>query len=111
MSVNLQGSQTRTLSLVPVQAFGKPLIIDCVGPLPHCEAEGIYLLTVVCQSTRYPAAYCTITMKSVVKMKTLFISILAFFKLYRVVKVFIFRAEHTYQGQSQGVLEQFHQML
>lgn len=53
------------------------LIVDCVGPLARSKAGYCYLLTVMCQSTRYPAAYSlrTITAKAVVGALTQFISI------------------------------------
>ena len=68
----------KPVPLCPILAIGQPfehLIIDCVGPLPRSRA--IYLLTVMCQNTRYPAAYPlrTITTKSVVRALTQFISI------------------------------------
>ncbi len=46
------------LSPIPVvaQSF-EHLIIDCDGPLPCSKSGSNYLLTVMCQSTRYPAAY------------------------------------------------------
>ncbi|XP_039531236.1 uncharacterized protein LOC120481582 [Pimephales promelas] len=46
--------------LFPIPAVSPPfehLIIDCVGPLPRSKSGSIYLLTVMCASTRYPAAY------------------------------------------------------
>lgn len=53
------------------------LLIDCVGPLPPSKSGARYLLTVMCQSTRYPAAYRlrSITAKSVVRALSQFISI------------------------------------
>lgn len=47
-------------SLQPIVAVGEPfahLIVDCVGPLPPSKSGCKYLLTVMCQSTRYPVAY------------------------------------------------------
>ena len=46
--------------LQPIPATGQPfehLIIDCVGALPRSKSGHTYLLTVMCQVTRYPAAY------------------------------------------------------
>ncbi|XP_030276904.1 uncharacterized protein LOC115583846 [Sparus aurata] len=46
--------------LHPIPAIGEPfehIIIDCVGPLPPSRSGAKYLLTVMCQATRYPAAY------------------------------------------------------
>lgn len=65
-----QSIKRAPLCLIP--AMGQPfehLIIDCVGPLPRSKSGNSYLLTVMCQSTRYPAAYPlrSITAKAVVK--------------------------------------------
>lgn len=46
--------------LCPIPAVSEPfdhLIFDCVGPLPPSKSGSVYLLTVMCQSSRYPAAY------------------------------------------------------
>ena len=66
--------------LKPIQSVGTPfehLIIDCVGPLPKSKSGMEYLVTVMCQATRYPAAYAvrSINTKAVVKSLTLFFSI------------------------------------
>ena len=66
--------------LQPIPAVSEPfehLIVDCVGPLPSSKSGCKYLLTIMCQSTRYPAAYPlrSITTKAVVKALTRFISI------------------------------------
>lgn len=66
--------------LQPIVSVGMPfehLIIDSVGPLPPSKSGCNYLFTVMCQATRYPAAYAlrTITTKSVVKCLSQFISI------------------------------------
>lgn len=66
--------------LCPVSPTSQPfehLFIDCVGPLPKSKAGSMYLLTVMCLSTRYPAAYPlhNITTKSVVKALSQFISV------------------------------------
>lgn len=58
--------------LQPIPVMSNPsehLIVDCVGPLPHSKAGHSFLLTVMCQATRYPAAYPlrSITTKSVLK--------------------------------------------
>ena len=58
--------------LQPIPSVGQPfehLIIDCVGPLPRSKAGSVYLLTVMCQTTRYPAAYPlrTITSRAIVQ--------------------------------------------
>ena len=49
----------KPVPLCPIPAISQPfehLIIDCVGPLPPSNSGAVYLLTVMCQSTRYPAA-------------------------------------------------------
>lgn len=66
--------------LLPIPAINQPfehLIIDCVGPLPRSRSGAVYLLTVMCRSTRFPAAYPlrTITARSVVRALSQFISI------------------------------------
>ena len=45
--------------LIPIPPIGRPfekILIDCVGPLPCTKSGKEYLLTVVCQTTRYPEA-------------------------------------------------------
>ncbi len=51
--------------------------MDCVGPLPGSKAGNEYLLTIMCQVTRYSAAYPlrSVTSKLVVKALTQFISV------------------------------------
>lgn len=66
--------------LCPIPVAEHPfehLIVDCVGPLPCSKSGNAFLLTVMCQSTRYLAAYPlrNITTKMVVKALTQFISI------------------------------------
>ncbi len=88
-----------------------------------------YLLTVMCQKTRYPAAYPlrSITAKAVVKALTQFISVFGIPKIIQsdqgsnfsshvfgqVLKTL--RTHHNqssaYHAQSQGALERFHQTL
>ena len=70
----------KPVPLRPIPAVAKPfehLVIDCVGPLPRSKTGCSYLLTVICQTTRYPAAYPlrSITAKSVIKALSQFISI------------------------------------
>uniref|UniRef100_A0A8C1I8K6 Gypsy retrotransposon integrase-like protein 1 n=1 Tax=Cyprinus carpio TaxID=7962 RepID=A0A8C1I8K6_CYPCA len=118
--------------LFPIPAVSPPfehLIIDCVGPLPRSKSGSIYLLTVMCASTRYPAAYPlrTITAKSVVKALTQFISIFGIPKIVQsdqgsnftshlfsqVLKLLHIKHNKAsaYHAQSQGALERFHQTL
>ena len=118
--------------LQPIPAVSNPfehLIIDCVGPLPRSKAGHLYLLTVMCQSTRYPAAYPlrSITTKSVLKALTNFMSTFGIPKVLQsdrgsnfMSKQFTralrqLKAKHNissaYHPQSQGALERFHQTL
>ena len=118
--------------LFPIPAIGQPfehLIIDCVGPLPRSKSGHSYLLTVMCQATRYPAAYPlrTITTKAVVKALTQFISIFGipkviqsdqgsnftshmFAQILKQLKV-KHNKSTAFHAQSQGALERFHQTL
>uniref|UniRef100_A0A3B4TE40 Gypsy retrotransposon integrase-like protein 1 n=1 Tax=Seriola dumerili TaxID=41447 RepID=A0A3B4TE40_SERDU len=118
--------------LFPIPAVSQPfehLIIDCVGPLPRSRSGAVYLLTVMCQSTRFPAAYPlrTITARSVVRAVSQFISIFGIPKVIQsdqgsnfTSKLFAqaLRQLHirhnkasAYHAQSQGALERFHQSL
>ena len=118
--------------LQPIPAVSAPfehLIVDCVGPLPRSRAGNCYLLTIMCQSTRYPSAYPlrSITSRSVLRALTTFMSTFGtprviqsdqgsnfmskqFAKALRQLK-----ARHNissaYHPQSQGALERFHQTL
>lgn len=122
----------KPVPLCPIPAISQPfehLLIDCVGPLPPSKSGARYLLTVMCQSTRYPAAYPlrSITAKSVVRALSQFISI---FGVPRIIqsdqgsnfcsKLFaqvlkqlniVHNFSSAYHAQSQGVLERFHQTL
>ncbi len=118
--------------LQPISVVSTPfehLIIDCVGPLPRSKTGHQYLLTVMCQTTRYPAAYPlrSITTKSVLKALTNFMSTFGIPKVIQsdqgsnfMSKQFSkalrqLRVDHNissaYHPQSQGVLERFHQTL
>lgn len=118
--------------LQPIPAVSNPfehLIVDCVGPLPRSKAGHSFLLTVMCQSTRYPAAYPlrSITAKSVLKALVSFMSIFGIPKVIQsdqgsnfMSKQFSralrqLKARHNissaYHPQSQGALERFHQTL
>lgn len=118
--------------LYPIPSMGKPfehLIIDCVGPLPPSKSGCAYLLTVMCQATRYPAVYAlrTISTRSVVKALSQFISIFGIphtiqsdkgsnftSRMFKEVLEQL-RVKHqcssAYHAQSQGALERFHQTL
>ena len=118
--------------LHPIPAVGQPferLLIDCVGPLPPSKSGSMHLLTVMCQTTRYPAAFPmrSINTKSIVKALSQFISV---FGIPQVIqsdrgsnftsKMFAevltqLRVKHktssAYHPQSQGALERFHSTL
>lgn len=74
-------NQVITVSpLCPIPAVNEPfhhLIINCVGPLPPSKSGAAYLLTVMCQSTRYPASHPlrTISTKAVVGALTVYFDI------------------------------------
>ncbi len=131
----LTGKPNQTVTpapLQPIPAVRQPfehLIIDCVGPLPRSKSGCSYLLTVMCQSTRYPAAYPlrTISARSVVKALSQFISVFGVPKIIQsdqgsnftsrlfeqVLKQLQVRHQKSsvYHPQSQGALERFHQHL
>lgn len=100
-----------------------------MGPLPPSKSGSAYLLTVMCQNTRYPAAYPlrSITTRAIVKAMTQFISV---FGIPRVIQSdqgsnftsHMFKEvlqqlgvkqnqSSAYHPQSQGALERFHQSL
>uniref|UniRef100_A0A674PAM1 Gypsy retrotransposon integrase-like protein 1 n=1 Tax=Takifugu rubripes TaxID=31033 RepID=A0A674PAM1_TAKRU len=113
----------------PVEAPFHYLVIDCVGPLPPSKSGNAYLFTVMCQTTRYPAAYPmrSITTKSIFKALSHFISYFGIPKIVQsdrgsnfMSKAFSealkkLRVKHNissaYHPQSQGVLERYHASL
>ena len=107
-------------SLSPIQAVNQlfqHLIIDCVGPLPQSRTGANYLLTVMCQSTHYLAAYAlrTITAGSVVRALTQFISIFDISKIIQTDQGSNF-SSHLFLPCTEttlvrGVLERFHLTL
>lgn len=115
--------------LQPILTMSEPfthLIVDCVGPLPCAKSGCKYLLTVMCQSTRYPAAYLlrSITTKTIVKALSQFISIFGIPKVIQSDRGLNFSSHmfaqvlkikqnqsSAYHAQSQGALERFHQTL
>ena len=119
-------------SLHPISATGEPfehIIIDCVGPLPPSRSGAKYLLTVMCQATRYPVAYPlqSVTTRSVDKALSQLIFIFgiprdvqsdqgsnfAFHLFAQALKQLRVRHSQSsaYHAQSQGAPERFHQML
>lgn len=122
----------KPVPLKPIVTASEPfehLVIDCVGPLPKSKSGSAYLFTVMCQTTRYPAAYPlrTITAKSVVKALTQFFSVFGvpkviqsdqgtnftsnlFKQALKQLQVRHVKAS-AYHPESQGVLECFNQTL
>ena len=46
--------------LMPIPAFDEPfsrVLIDCVGPLPKTKSGNLYMLTIMCASTRFSRGY------------------------------------------------------
>ncbi len=131
----LTGKPNQTMKpvpLYPIPAMGQlfqHLLVDCVGPLPPSKSGCVYLLTVMCQGTRYPAAYPLrlITTRSVVKALSQFISNCGIPKVIQsdqgtnftsnmfqeVLKQLCIRHNRStaYHPESQGALERFHQTL
>ncbi len=122
----------KPVPLFPIPAMEQPfqhLLVDCVGPLPPSKSGSVYLLTVMCQSTRYPAAYPlrSITTRSVVKALSQFISIFGIPKVIQsdqgtnftsnmfqeVLRQLCIKHNRStaYHPESQGALERFHQTL
>ncbi|KAL0150446.1 hypothetical protein M9458_054263 [Cirrhinus mrigala] len=118
--------------LYPIPVVSTPfehLTVDCVGPLSPSKAGSTYLLTVMCQATRYPAAYPLrkITTRAVVKALSQFISVFGIPKIIQTDRGTNFtsrmfaqvlqqlRVNHrkstSYHPESQGSLERFHQTL
>lgn len=118
--------------LYPIPVVSNPfehIIIDCVGPLNPSKSGLKYMLTVMCQATRYPAAYPlrSINTKSIVKALTQFISIFGIPKVIQINRGTNFSScmfaevlhklrvkpykSSAYHPQSQGALERFHQTL
>ena len=122
----------KPVPLFPIPVLSQPfeyLIIDCVGPLPRSKKGSSYLFTVMCQTTRFPAAYPlrSITTKSVLKALTQFLSLFGIPKVIQSDQGSNFTSNlfgqvlqqlhikhnlsSAYHAQSQGALERFHQTL
>lgn len=118
--------------LHPIPVVAGPfehLQLDCVGPLVGAKSGSRYLLTIMCQVTRYPAAYPlrSITTRAIVRALTQFFSVFGIPKVVQtdqgsnfmsLVFAQVLRQLHikhnkasAYHPQSQGVLERFHQTL
>lgn len=122
----------KPVPLLPIPAVCEPfnhLIVDCVGPLPRSKSGSEYLLTIMCQVTRYPAAFVlrSITAKSVIKALSQFMSVFGIPKIIQSDQGTNFTSgvfeealrqlniKHnistSYHPQSQVALERFHQSL
>ncbi len=118
--------------LYPIPVVRNPfeyLTIDCVGPLSPSKAGSTYILTVMCQMTRYPAAYPLrkITTKAVWKAMSQFISVFGIPKIIQTDRGTNFTSRmfaqvlqqlhvnhhksSAYHPESQGAFERFHQTL
>ncbi len=118
--------------LKSIQAADEPfehLLVYCVGPLPRLKSGSNYLFTVMCLSTRFPAAYplCSITLRSIVRALTKFISVFGIPKIIQsdqglnltshlfqqVLKQLHIKHNQStaHHAQIQGALERFHQSL
>ena len=118
--------------LQPVPAFHDPfthIIIDCVGPLPKSKSGHQYLLTMMCNATRYPEA---VPLRSI-NAEKITEALTTFFTRYGLPKSVqtdqgtnftskLFqqvldrlkiqhRMSTSYHPESQGALERFHQTL
>ncbi len=118
--------------LQPIPAFEEPfsrILVDCVGPLPKTKAGNLYLLTIMCMSTRFPEAIPlkNIKTKNIVKALTKFFTTFGLPKsiqsdqgsnfmsgLFQQVMHELGIKQYkssAYHPQSQGALERFHQTL
>ena len=118
--------------LKPIHSVGTSseyLIIDCVGPLLKSKSGMEYMVTLMCQATRYPAAYAvrSISTKDVVKSLSHFISIFGIPKVIQSDRGSNFTSKtfaealkqlsirhnlsSAYHAQSQGALERCHATL
>lgn len=92
MSINwLENQMTPPAPLHPIPAIGQSferVIIDCVSPLPRSKSGNQYLLTIMCNSTRYPKAapLHSITAAAVVKALLRFFLHLGSQKYYNLIE-------------------------
>ena len=120
--VRYLANQTRLLSLPQPNTchWCEPfehIIVDSVGPLTPSRSGPKYLLTFMCQATRYPAAHplWSITTRSV--LRNLFTSFWhpqgSSYLSAQVLEQLQMkhRQSSAYCAQSQGMLEHFHQTL
>ncbi|XP_067664166.1 uncharacterized protein [Haliotis asinina] len=118
--------------LQPIPTLEEPfsrVIIDCVGPLPRTRTGNVYMLTIMCASTRFPEAIPLRNVRTPVVVKAL----IKFFTLVGLPKSIqsdqgsnfmsgIFQqvmnelgitqySSSGYHPESQGAFERFHQTL
>ena len=122
----------RVTPLKPMIAIGQPfeeLTLDCVGPLPKTKKGNEYLLTVMCNSTRFPDAFPlrSISAPKIIEVLQKFISYFGIPKkiftdqgsnfMSKKFQEFLkgLNIDHItstpYRPQSQGKLERFHGTL
>ena len=123
---------THKAGLQPIPAFDEPfsrIIIDCVGPLPKTQSGNEYLLTIMCDSTRFPEAIPSrnITTKTIVRALVKFFTFVGlpksvqsdqgsnfmsgvFQQVMHELGIKQYRSS-AYRPESQGALEKFHQTL
>ncbi len=122
----------RPAPLRPIPVMQEPfsrVILDCVGPLPRTTSGHVYLLTLMCASTRYPEAVPlrSLKAKAVVKALIMFFSTFGFPQVIQTDQGTNFMSRlfkqvlsqlnikhvtsSAYHPESQGVLERFHQTL
>lgn len=118
--------------LYPIPVVEKPFeyfLVDCVGPLPKSKAGSSCLLTIMCKSTRYPAAFPLRSIKAKLVLKAL-TTFMTTFGIPKVIQTdqgsnfmsrtfaYVMKQLHVkhnissaYHPESQGALERFHQTL
>ena len=118
--------------LKPIPAFEEPfsrIIINCVGPLPKTKSGNLYLLTIMCASTRFPEAIPlrNIKTQTIVKALTKFFTLVGLPKsiqsdqgsnfmsgLFQQVMHELGISQYkssAYHPESQGALERWHETL
>ena len=126
MPCQLVGRPNQTIPpapLQPIPACGEPLghiIIDCVGPLPKTRSGNKYLLTIMCEFTRFPDPRIV---DSLIKFFT-FVGLPASLQsdqgsnfMSNIMQQVMFQLgvkqckSSAYHPESQGTLERFHQTL
>lgn len=118
------------LPLSPLPIVGNPfdhIVVDCVGPLPPSKSGNQFLLTIMCNVTRFPEAIplTSITTKSIIRALSDLFSLFGLPKVIQTDQGNNFKSglfqkitqipgiKHVtslaYHPESQGVLERWHQ--